>query len=265
MPTVTYPLDLTGLAASNLIADEVHVLTEINDDTYRIIIPEFAPFYLHNFTIKHVSSAGVTTVLVPDVDYYLCLPYIGATRSIGMFVYGGITINTELLNGIVKITYQTLGGEWTADANYVLNRLAEMVYNPRITVWDIVTNKPTAFPPTVHDQSLDYVYGHQDLIDAINRVSNEIATVRPQPTGLLAHLLDDNNPHMLTKEQIGLGSVQNIPMASDTEVAARSSVNKLVTLAQVLTITPETPDTPPPPAPVVQKILTASSYYFYRN
>lgn len=231
--SVTYPFDPTGLADSNIVVDELHTLTEVNAQPYRILIPEFAPFYLGNFQIKHVDVGGETRLLNEDLDYTLCLPYIGATRSIGQMLYGGITINDNIINGVLKVTYRTLGGDWTADRGLVLAALAEYVYNPRITVWDIVTNKPTMFPPINHDQSLDYVYGHQDLIAAINDVASQIASGPSSTTPVIQHLLDTNNPHETNAAQVGLGNVANLPLATDEEVDSLAQVDKYFTLRQL--------------------------------
>lgn len=200
MPS-TYPLDTSGLAASNRIVNELHTFTEVNNSRYRIIVPNFAPFYLDNLSLSHESPGGVITPLSENEHYMLALPYIGATRSIGKMLYGGISFNTEFPNGTIRVTYQTLGGEWTANFNYVLERLATMAYNPRTTVWDIVTDKPSAFPPLPHDQSLDYIYGPRELIDAINGIAAQILN-RPAPNKIV----------------VGLGNVSNLPMASDAEV-----------------------------------------------
>lgn len=234
MPSVTYPLDTTGLASTNRIVGEAHTLTEINSTTYRVIIPEFAPFYLDNFILKYTDTLGSVLVLNEGVDYNLALPYIGATRSIGKMLYGGITINTMLVDGTITIEYQTLGGDWTADSNFVLTKLAELVYNPRITSWDIVTNKLTLFPPINHSLAMDNVFGHEQLINAITQLSAMIVSGTPASQSLIAHLLDDANPHLTNKDQVELGNVSNLPLATDQEVIARSPVEKYVTLRQVL-------------------------------
>lgn len=231
---VSYPLDTTGLASTNIIVDEIHTLTEVNSQNYRILIPEFAPFYLGNLQLKHTDLSGQTHILQEGPDYTLCLPYIGATRSIGQMLYGGITINRDDLQGLLKLSYQTLGGEWTADRLLVLEALAEYVYNPRITVWDIVTNKPSMFPPINHDQSLDYVYGHQDLITSINDLADTVANGPNPNLGIIKHLIDELNPHQVTKAQIGLGDVQNLPLATDEEVDTLQPVDKYFTVRQLL-------------------------------
>lgn len=234
MPAVSYPLDTTGLAPANLIVDEVHTLTELNAETYRLIIPEFAPFYLDNFVLKHVDTQNNETILTPDVDFILVLPYIAASRSIGKMLYGGISISNNFVNGLVKLQYQTIGGPWTADASQVLVTLANVVYNPRMTSWDQVTNIQELFPPINHDDSLDYVYGHESLIDALNSLAATVALTPSQTPTYVTHMTRSDNPHGVTKTQVGLGNVQDLPIATPDEIAGKISVQKYVTLDQVL-------------------------------
>ena len=237
MPS-SYPLDTTGLSPGNLVSNEIHTLTEINTAPYRILIPTFAPFYLDNFTLTHISSTGVSTNLIADSDFYLCLPYIGASRSIGKFVYGGITINDSIINGTIKVTYQTIGGDWTADAAYVRERLIEKVYNPRLTIWDIVTDKPDQFPPTAHTQPADTIYGQQELIASLDRIAAQITAgaLAPSNNAMSAalHPARKDNPHEVTKAQVGLGDVENLPLATPDDITNRNHVPKYVTLGQVM-------------------------------
>lgn len=174
MPNVSYPLDVTGLDPANLIPDELHTLTEVNNTSYRLLIPEFSPFYLDNFELKHTDDQGNVTILNEGVDFMFVLPYLAGSRSIGKMLYGGVSINTIFINGNLSMTYQTLGGDWIADRDHVLQVLAEFIYNPRITAWDTVTDKTDLFPPINHDQSLDYVFGHEELINAINETAASI-------------------------------------------------------------------------------------------
>lgn len=235
MTSVSFPLDTTGLSSVNKITREPHVLTEVNSDTYRIIIPTFAPFYLDNFVLEHKAINGNVTPLDMDVDYTIALMYLGASRSVGKAVYGGITMNTDLPNGTILVTYQNLGGEWVADSSLVLERLANMAYNPRTTVWDIVTDKPNAFPPTNHNQSLDYVFGQQDLINAIHRLVSSLAAQPGAMEPILRNLIANNQlVDMLTKDRVGLSNVVNLPIASPTDIAAGFPVQKYVRHDQVL-------------------------------
>lgn len=238
MPT-SYPLDTTGLLASNLVTAEIHTLTEINAAPYRILIPTFAPFYLDNFNLTYENSLGEIINLIPDVDFFHCLPYLGASRSTGKMVYGGLTINNSLIEGTLRITYQTIGGDWTADSNYVRERLIERIYNPRTTVWDVVTNKPNQFPPTVHGQPSDTIYGQLELINSIDRIVAAIGdqtTAAPSNNSMSAalHPLRRDNPHEVTKTQLGLGLVENYETATQAEIDANLPVDKYILHSQAL-------------------------------
>lgn len=203
MPNITYPVDYTGTATSNKITEELHTLTEINDVTYNILIPDAAPFHVENFALVHIAANGTRRTLTEGVDYYFTLPYVAAIRSLGKVIYGGVTILNHTIAGTLAATYQTLGGSWTADRNYVLNYLIERAYNPRTTIWDVVTNVQQLFPPIVHNQEFDYVFGHGELIDAINGISDTLANSD------LSHETNYGNPHRVNKTQVGLGNVDN--------------------------------------------------------
>ena len=239
MADPTYPLDTTGTASSNLVTGERHTLTEINSATQRILIPTFSPFYLRNFVLGHVATDGTLTPMVEGSDYYFVLPYMVASRSVGQPVYGGIAINTLLTQGSVELTYQTLGGPWCADVAYVYERLLEAVYNARTTWWDTLTNVQDVFPPTAHSLPVSDIDGITDLIEKMEAIRLAIlenpSTI---PPALLAHVLATGNPHGLTKVDIGLSNVQNLEYATDEEVLAKASLDKVVTLRQILLLLP---------------------------
>jgi hypothetical protein len=233
---VSYVLDITGILPDNLVKNEIHVLTEINASTYRLLIPEFSPFYLDNFQLSYIDVSGNSTPMQEGIDFNFTLPFIGATRSIGKMLYGGVTINNNLIDGILKVQYQTLGGSWVADASLVATTLAEGLYNPKIVSWDLVTNIQQTFPPINHDDHMNYLFGHQQLIDAINALALVIGN-NPNPNSdFISHILDLQNPHQVTKEQIGLGNVPNLPLASPIDIANLSLVDKFISLKQLIGI-----------------------------
>lgn len=237
MPTPVPPLDLTGVAASNLIQNEIHAVSEVNAATYRIIIPVLAPFYLHNLALEHVDQGGTVTPLNEGVDYYLVLPYMAATRSTGQQIYGGISIINEYANGTIRlVSYQTLGGLWCADAAYVYGKLLLSQFNKRTTWWDSITNVQQLFPATDHATPMDQVVGHLEMIAKMEEIRAAILSTPNVTPGLFAaHLLQTTgNPHGVTKEEVGLGNVQDYPQATDAEVLAHAHVDKTVTLRQIL-------------------------------
>ena len=59
MPTVTYPLDMSGNNQANLIEGELHTVSESHFKDYFFIVPEFAPFYVDNFSLSKIGRAHV--------------------------------------------------------------------------------------------------------------------------------------------------------------------------------------------------------------
>lgn len=237
MPTPIPPFDTTGIAASNLISNEDHTVSEINAATYRILIPVLAPFYLRNFALEHIDMNGVATPLSEGVDFYFVLPYMAATRSTGQQIYGGISLINELANGTVRISsYQTVGGMWCADAAYVYEKLLLSQFNARTTWWDSITNVQQLFPPTAHVTPMADVEGHQALVAKLEELRQAILSTPNLTPGLFAsHLLETAaNPHGVTKDMIGLGNVPNLVPATDAEVLGHAHLDKTITLRQVL-------------------------------
>lgn len=232
MPDVTYPLDTTGISLGNLVTNEAHTLTEINSSTYNLIIPKFAPFYIDNFKLRHIDDTGVVSILNEGEHYNFALTYLGGSRSIGKAIYGGISIIDTLVNGYIEIDYQTLGGEWVADTQYVLTTLAEMVYNPRVTVWDVVTNIQAIFPPINHDNNFDYVYGQAELIAKLSEIVDAIVNSANSNIPLLENIL---NTIKVTRTTLGLDQIVDLPLATNAEVAGKQALDKYITLKQVVT------------------------------
>lgn len=166
-----YPFDPTGQLAGNYIVNEQHTVTEANFRDYYFIVPVFAPFYITDFSMKITEIDGTVRNAVEGQDFTFVLPFMAGVRETGIPMYGAIALNQTLTNGILSISYRTLGGNFIANPALVLQNLAEKVYNPRTTLWDTVTNVPQIFPPSEHHQPADTVYGMQKLIEAINSVS----------------------------------------------------------------------------------------------
>jgi hypothetical protein len=112
----TYSFDGSGTLAANLVQDELHTLTVINFRDYHYVIPNFAPFFAESLVVQFRDDPIEPYAnLIEGIDYYPALQYIGATRATGKPIYGALSFNNLSLTGELKITYQTVGGEWTLD------------------------------------------------------------------------------------------------------------------------------------------------------
>lgn len=174
--SVTYPLDISGVNPSNLVSGELHTVSGSQFRDYFFIIPQFAPIFTDNFSAS-ITSNGVTRPLVEHIDFSFCLSYVTGTRTTGKAMYGGITLHNLEMDGIITINgYQTIGGDQVADRLHILNYLAEKAYNPRTTVWDIVTNVPNAFPPVPHYQDYDDFKGQEAVVEKLEAIRVAIAS-----------------------------------------------------------------------------------------
>ena len=234
MPNVTYPLDTTGISPANLVRDEPHVLTEINDATYRIIIPDFAPFYQDNFQLRYSDGAGNISILEKGIDFDFCLPYMDASRAIGKYLFGALTIHNAYVQGYLAVDYQTLGDKWVADKNYVLEQLVEHNYNPRVVYWDQLTNVQQTFPPTSHAQDYDTIYGQKSVIESIDKIIAAILAGPSATNDYRSHVLAKGNVHGLTAADLGLSEASTLPLASLEELQNLDPVEKLFSLKQML-------------------------------
>jgi hypothetical protein len=189
----SYPLDLSGNSPNNLITSELHSANESKYRDYAFIVPNCSPFYVDNLMVKHILN-GVETILTEDVEYSLTLPYITATRTTGKPVYGAFTINDTTLSGILSFTYQTVGGNHVADRLYVLNYLIDKAYNPRTTIWDIITDVQDQFPPTPHYQDYDQFYGQEEVVGGLNHIKDAILTNSSNIVASLTTFFNGINP-----------------------------------------------------------------------
>ena len=179
MPTLpvlqTYPFDPTGQAATNLVVGEQHAVQEANFRDYYYVVPIFAPFFAADVIITFTEVGGTVRTLVEGEDYYFALPFIGATRSIGVPLYGAISLNNSIISGSISLHYRTVGGDFTTDPATILQNLALLAYNPRTALWDVITDKPAVFPPINHPQDIDTIFGQEDLINSILALASTIA------------------------------------------------------------------------------------------
>lgn len=175
MPTVSLPLDLTGTSETNKVTNELHSVDQIVSTLYRVIIPTYAPLYLDNLLVEYTAPDGTTSPLVIWVDYAPTLMYVGPSRSIGKPVYGGIRILNDAVSGIVRlVSYQALGGEWTANSGYVYQQLLEKGYNPRTSWFDSLTDVQKIFPPTAHAEDAETISGHSEVLTSLDKISAAI-------------------------------------------------------------------------------------------
>lgn len=228
LPNATYPFDPTGMNIVNRVVGEQHIVTDNNYKNFFFCVPKFGPFFANSIQVNNIVN-GAPVPLTEGIDYYCAIPFIGATRSIGLPVYGGISFSNLNISGIVTITYQTLGGEWLYDDAAILTTIANQAYNPRIISWEQITGIPNVFPVINHAWNLNDMVGQTEILNQLSNIESAILT-RAASVGS-THLTNLSNPHGVTKTQVGLGNVENYAPASLAQAAAGTSTNTVLTPA----------------------------------
>lgn len=218
-----YPFDGNGTSPDNLVTGEQQILTPPNYTDFYFIIPDFAPFYQDGLVVTHQPSG---TVLTEGVDYHLTHQFNDATLETAKAVYGSITILDKTLAGVLELDYQTIGGLWTLDETAIIDILTNTTLNPRITTWEQVAGLPEAFPPIDHVWNTDDLVGMSEVVDAISAIAIQLGGSEDPGE---SHLSRTDNPHSVTKNQVGLGNVQNYLVANLTQAQEGTANNAYMT------------------------------------
>lgn len=202
----SYPFDPSGIAPTNLVQNEQHVvdfgLTVANTpflDRFTFI-PKAAPFFAESLSIGYRALDGNTRLLVEGTDYLPTNHFIGASRATTYEIYGSITIINTSLTGTVTCAYQTLGGSWTIGEDDIAAALADAQADPRVTAWEQVVNLPYQFPVINHPWHLNDLVGASELRTALEGIITAITT--SITTGLTSHL-NESNPHNISAASLG--------------------------------------------------------------
>lgn len=213
--TYTYPFDPTGAATTNAVANERHVLSPPAWKDFYFIVPKFAPYFRDSLRVIHRPSGKL---LVEGKDYHCTHYFHAASHGVARRVYGSITMLDKTLIGVLEINYQTLGGDWVLDASADLTRLTNTLTNPRITTWEEVVDVPYQFPPIDHQWDLEDLKGVEAILPILESMTEAIRDSAGSSFAL--HIADKANPHSVTKDQVGLDQVQNLPIANISEANA---------------------------------------------
>lgn len=222
--TYTYPFDPTGSATTNAVANERHVLSPPAWTDYYFIVPKYAPYFRDSLRVIHRPSGKL---LVEGQDYHCTHYFHAASHGVARRVYGSITFLDKTLTGVAEISYQTIGGDWILDVSADLTRLTNTQLNPRITTWEQVVDVPYQFPPIDHQWDLEDLKGVEAILPILEEMT--VAIRESAGSDFSKHINDKSNPHAVTKDQVGLGLVENLPLANLLEAQGGVANNRYMT------------------------------------
>lgn len=183
MPYI-YPFDPNGVLASNLISNEVHVVTAPTaPDSANFIVPSFGPFFGNSVVVERVNGS-VITALVQGVDYQLGAQWFEMRSSFSQSVYAAISFMNLSFSGNVRITYQTVGGPYTDVDQSLLLNLTQSLYKLRNINWSQIVGPLVQFPVEPHNHSVVDVVAN-DVVLKLDEIAQAIQD-NPSAAGALS-------------------------------------------------------------------------------
>lgn len=241
-----YALDPTGLNPDNLVIAEEHQTTA---NSVRAVAPNSGAFFAESML---VYDSDTNTQLTAGTDYKCVELLQDATLKYGKEICVLLLIINPAVSSSVTITYQAVGGQFQYDGSAIANLYETVIKDNRPVDWENVLNRPLEYPPTMHNHLLEDVYGFEPVVAAIERVrnaillsdvpafeavidwmnarANQISTALNELTTVVQEHNDArDNPHVVTKAQVGLSKVENNEVVSAVEIIDTTPTHKYVT------------------------------------
>lgn len=243
---IKYPLDLRGNSPANRVVGERHTLPA---DGNRVIVPNYGPFYTKGLIVRNALTGEVLT---RETQWKAVQLYQEAVLRTGKEVCAVIVIVDESVGNEIEIDYQVVGGKFSRAVPVIKQLIDDLDIDERAVKWGDILAKPEAFPPVSHLHDAGDLYGFEYLVAALEQIHNAIligdAAAHEEITRYLEeqmeiarqgrealnaalneHKADQTNPHNVTKAQVGLGSVENYPVATRDEARAGEANNRYMT------------------------------------
>ena len=184
---------------------------------FNFLVPKYAPYFRNGLKIYNPET---NAYLEEGVDFLCTHPFRAMAALTGLELYGSIMLLDTAFSGQLQLNYYSLGGEFTLDQQQILNVLANNLYDPRVTFWEKVADVPSVFPPINHQHNVETdTMTWDDVVAAIESLREPLEEgFNKAMTALLQHEKRRDNPHGVTKEQVGLGNVLNYRLATESDL-----------------------------------------------
>lgn len=242
------PLDLTGSKLSNRIEGERHTLIAVPGKANRIVVPNFGGFYTEHLRVFDGSNG----VLRRGTDYEITYLYGELSELTGRSICGIIVITNPAVSNQVSINYRAVGGHFGLSVEELKDVMSRLETDKLELTWDQIANPPSGYIVEPHQHKWWQVYGMDDTTTILAMVKDSIlsgnedaykhdldyATAYRQVAEqrlhefsmeIQTHLNRRDDPHQVTKEQVGLGQLEDHPLATPVEAQAGSSNSHYVT------------------------------------
>ncbi|MCK9234802.1 MAG: tail fiber domain-containing protein [Gammaproteobacteria bacterium] len=236
---VRYDLDRTGISPDNRVVGEIH---ELSNRRIRPISPHCGPFFLDNLLVR---DSLTQQELVMGVDWEPSELYTVASLDLAKEIYALILITNPDVSNSVEIDYQVVGGEYSFNTYAIVKMIEDLELDNRPVDWPNIIGKPDEFTPAPHLHDVGDTFGWEYTVQALYNIRDAILMgdrashdqildyIDSQITSfddlVSNHINNTNNPHSVTKAQVGLGNVSNFSTATPAQTSTGTATNLFVT------------------------------------
>ena len=246
LPSIRYPLDKTGKNPNNLVVGEMHRLSARE---IRSIAPTYGAFYGESMVVFDAIT-GVR--LERGVQYELAEFLQDASMQFeGGDIWTLVLIKDKNVSHQVRINYQVVGGNFTTDSSSIKELYDATLLDNRPVDWSNVLDKPILYPPNLHNQLLNTIYGFEPLVAALERLGNRIILsdvpafeylidwinarlTEFEQSDFATHVNSRDNPHEVTALQLNLEQVENLPVVTQDDIDNETLARKYITFDTML-------------------------------
>lgn len=165
---VKYPLDRTGSAVTNLVADEPHVLANAN---YRVLVPKHGAFFSKTLIVREAATGRELKL---GVDYYPAMLYATPTMDTGLAVHQLIVITNPAISPNVLFTAQMLGGEYSYSWDAIMQLIQSLRLDQRSVLFENIIGLPESFTPAPHLHDAGDIFGFEFQVAALERITQAV-------------------------------------------------------------------------------------------
>jgi hypothetical protein len=238
------PLDLTGQALSNRVANEEHHLITLVNKPHRVVVCTHGGFYTDNLAIRDATGRTLTR----GTDYTTTYHYEQLSTLTGREVMGLIVITNAAVKSPVNVDYRAVGGGFSVSVKELQTLLDNLELTEMRFTWEDIVGLPEAYTPAPHEHEYWQLYGMESTVTQLDRVANSWrkgrtavlannkeygeryvrgaeAEVTRYETRVDTHLNDKLIPHRVTKAQIGLPNMNDWPASTASQVINSGNTN----------------------------------------
>lgn len=241
-----YPEDPTGVNPNNLVINEPHDLGSARN---RAFVPNYGSYFTESMI---VTEAATGRVLTKGVHYIAAQLQQDATLAMDKEICAVVVITDDSVRDSLLFTYQVVGGVFSTSVGALKKLIEALDLDERTVEWGGLIGIPSAFPPSPHLHDIGDVYGFEYLVEALEALRNAIligdeaahdelrqfinyqdginvAAIAELRVDFEDHESNIDNPHGVTKEQLGLGSVLNYGVATQVEAQSGAANDRYMT------------------------------------